>query len=246
MSITGQPDGAPGGEPMRVGVAVVDLFTGMYTANAILAALVRRGVTGEGAHIDSALFDVSLAMLANQASNALVSGKDPPRQGNTHPNIVPYQPFATADQPIIIAVGNDRQFAKLAGILGAPEWATDERFKANAARVANRAMLIPLIEAKLAQRTAGEWFAELDAAGIPAGPINSISQALADPQAEHRHIVREMDGFRLVGSPLRFDGERAESDLPPPALGEHTDGVLGGSGLDAGEILRLRGAGVIA
>jgi len=226
MSITGQPDGAPGGEPMRVGVAVVDLFTGMYTANAILAALVRRCLTGEGAHIDSALFDVSLAMLANQASNALVSGQDPPRQGNTHPNIVPYQPFATADQPIIIAVGNDRQFAKLATILGAPEWAADERFVANAARVANRAVLIPFIEERLLRRTAAEWFAELDAAGIPAGPINTISQALSDPQALHRGMLREMDNIRMLGFPLLFDGERFDSDRPPPKLGEHTEEIL--------------------
>ena len=226
MSITGQPDHAPGGEPMRVGVAVVDLFTGMYTAAAILAALVRRGVSGEGAHIDSALFDTSLAILANQASNALISGKDPPRQGNTHPNIVPYQPFACADQPLIIAVGNDRQFARLAAILGAPEWAADERFATNAARVANRADLIPLISERLAERPAADWFAELDAAGIPAGPINGISQALADPQAAYREMVQQMDRFRSVGSPLRLNGERADAHRPPPRLGEHTEEVL--------------------
>jgi formyl-CoA transferase len=226
MSITGQPDGAPGGEPMRVGVAVVDLFTGMYTASAILAALVRRGVTGEGATIDSALFDTSLAILANQASNALVSGQNPPRQGNTHPNIVPYQPFLTADQPLIIAVGNDRQFAKLAAILGVPEWAANERFATNAARVAHRAELIPLIAERLAQRPAADWFAELDAAGIPAGPINTVRQALSDPQAAYREMVQHMDNFRLVGSPLRLDGERAGSNRPPPRPGEHTDEVL--------------------
>ena len=232
MSITGQPDGAPGGEPMRVGVAVIDLFTGMYTANAILAALVRRGVTGEGTTIDSALFDVSLAILANQASNALVSGQDPPRQGNTHPNIVPYQPFQTADQPLIIAVGNDRQFARLAAILGAPGWAEDERFSTNASRIANRAALIPLIEERLATRPAAAWFMELDAAGIPAGPINTISQALNDPQAAYRQMVQQMEQFSLVGSPLRIDGERADSDLPPPKLGEHTTEVLAELGIE--------------
>jgi formyl-CoA transferase len=246
MSITGQPDGAPGGEPMRVGVAVVDLFTGMYTASAILAALVRRGTRGEGAFIDSALFDVSLAMLANQASNALVSGKDPPRQGNTHPNIVPYQPFETADQPIIIAVGNDRQFAKLAAILGVPEWSSDARFATNAARVAHRAELVPLVAAKLAARSAAQWFAALDAAGIPAGPINSISQALADPQAVHRAMLTQMDNFRLLGSPLCLDGQRAGAELPPPALGEHTVQVLADLGVEEGEITRLRGAGIVA
>ena len=226
MSITGQPDGVPGGEPMRVGVAVIDLFTGMYTASAILAALVRRGVTGQGAHIDSALFDTSLAILGNQASNALVSGEDPPRQGNTHPNIVPYQPFQTADQPLIIAVGNDRQFAKLAAILGASEWAADERFASNAARVSHRAELIPLIEARLKQRPAADWFAKLDPAGIPAGPINTVRQALGDPQAAYRNMLQQMDRFRLVGSPLRIDGQRTDAGLPPPRLGEHTAEVL--------------------
>jgi formyl-CoA transferase len=245
MSITGQPDGAPGGEPMRVGVAVIDLFTGMYTASAILAALVRRGMTGEGAYIDSALFDVSLAILANQASNALVSGQDPPRQGNTHPNIVPYQPFACTDQPLIIAVGNDRQFAKLAAILGASEWAEDERFATNAARVAHRADLIPLIEARLKERPAGEWFAELDAAGIPAGPINTIGQALADPQAAYRQMVQEMDRFRLVGSPVRLDAARADSDLPPPSLGEHTAAVLAQIGVEEAAMQRLKVAQII-
>jgi formyl-CoA transferase len=226
MSITGQPDEAPGGEPMRVGVAVIDLFTGMYTANAILAALVRRGLTGEGATIDSALFDVSIALLANQASNALVSGKDPPRQGNSHPNIVPYQPFATADQPLIIAVGIDRQFARLAAILGMPEWASDPRFATNAERVAHRGDLIPMIEERLAAKPAADWFAALDEAGIPAGPINTIRQALNDPQAVHRALLREMEGMRLLGSPLRLEGQRLDSDVPPPRLGQHTDEVL--------------------
>ncbi len=145
MSITGQPDGEPGGGPMRVGVAVVDLFTGLYTTVAILAALFRRERSGEGAHVDMALFDTQLAVLANQASNALVSGKDPPRQGNTHPNIVPYQPFQASDKPLIIAVGNDRQFAKLAALCGHPEWATDERFANNGARVANRDEIVRLV-----------------------------------------------------------------------------------------------------
>lgn len=245
MSITGQPDGAPGGEPMRVGVAVIDLFTGMYTASAILAALVRRGTTGEGTHIDSALFDVSLALLANQASNALVSGKDPLRQGNTHPNIVPYQPFKTADQPLIIAVGNDRQFARLATLLGAPEWAEDERFATNAARVANRSGLIPLIEERLVRRAAADWFAKLDAAGIPAGPINTIGQALSDPQATHREMMQQMERFRLVGSPFRLDGERIDADLPPPSLGQHTQDVLRELGIDNTAAKTLAAAGVV-
>jgi formyl-CoA transferase len=189
-------------------------------------------------------------MLANQASNALVSGKDPLRQGNTHPNIVPYQPFDAADQPIIIAVGNDRQFARLAEICGATEWAADPRFATNGARVAHRGELVPLIAEIIATRTAAKWLAELEAAGIPAGPINRIRQALADPQAQFRNVVRELGPGKLgevptVGSPLRFDGERADADLPPPALGEHTNAVLERIGIAVDDINRLREAGVI-
>ena len=245
MSITGLPDDQPGGGPLRVGVAVVDLFTGMYTATAILAALFRRERTGEGAHVDMALFDTQLAVLANQVSNALVSGKDPPRQGNTHPNIVPYQPFAAADKPLIVAVGNDRQFARLAEICGHPEWASDDRFATNAARVANREEMVGLVSQCIRRKPADEWFEKLEAAGIPAGPINTISQALADVQAQHRRMVRTMAGLSVMGSPVRIDGERADSELPPPRLGEHTNDVLAEYLRDASEIDRLRAAGVI-
>jgi formyl-CoA transferase len=245
MSITGLPDGVPGGGPMRVGVAVVDLFTGLYTSVAILSALYAREKSGEGAHIDMALFDTQLAMLANQASNALVSGKDPPRQGNTHPNIVPYQPFDAADQPIIIAVGNERQFARLAEMCGHPEWTEDKRFGSNAERVANRDEIVGLIRQAIAQKPAAEWLAQLEAAGIPAGPINRISQALSDVQAQHRQMVRTIAGAPLVGSPVRLDGARADSDLPPPALGEHTAEVLAQIGIDGRALEQLAAAGVI-
>ena len=245
MSITGLPDGEPGGEPMRVGVAVVDLFTGLYTCVAILSALFAREKTGEGAHIDMALFDTQLAMLANQASNALISGKDPPRQGNTHPNIVPYQPFDAADQPIIIAIGNERQFAKLAEICGHGQWPSDERFASNGARVAHREDIVPLISDAIRQKPAAEWLEQLEAAGIPAGPINSITQALSDVQAQHRQMVRAIAGVPLVGSPVRLDGERADSDLPPPRLGEHTGELLANIGIDPGDADRLRAAGII-
>jgi crotonobetainyl-CoA:carnitine CoA-transferase CaiB-like acyl-CoA transferase len=246
MSITGLPDGEPGGGPMRVGVAVADLFTGMYTAVSILAALFRREKTGEGAHIDMALLDTQLAVLANQASNFLVSGEDPPRQGNTHPNIVPYQPFDASDRPLIIAVGNDRQFAKLAELAGHPEWASDPRFSTNAARVAHRAEMVRLVSEAIREQPADYWFERLEQAGIPAGPINRISEALADVQAQHRRMVRTIAGVPMVGSPARFDGERVDSDLPPPALGEHTTEVLAGLGLASEEIQRLRAANVIA
>jgi formyl-CoA transferase len=226
MSITGIPDGEPGGGPMRAGVAIADLFTGMYTCTAILAALYGREKSGEGAYIDLALFDTQLAVLANQAENALISGKDPPRQGNTHPNIVPYQPFDAADQPIIIAVGNDRQFARLAQMCGHPEWAGDERFATNGARVANREKIVRLIGECIRERTAADWLERLEAAGIPAGPINTVTQALSDVQAQHRQMVRTIAGVPLVGSPVRVNDVRADSDLPPPALGEHTDELL--------------------
>jgi formyl-CoA transferase len=245
MSITGLPDDVPGGGPMRVGVAVVDLFTGLYTAVAILSALYAREKTGEGAHIDMALFDTQLAMLANQASNALVSGKDPPRQGNTHPNIVPYQPFAAADQPIIIAVGNDRQFARLAEICGHPEWVNDERFASNGARVANRDEMVRLISQEIARKPAGNWLEKLEAAGVPAGAINRVSQALGDVQAHHRQMVRTIAGVPLVSSPVRLDNYRAGADLPPPRLGEHTGEIVSALGLAPQDIAALRQEGVI-
>jgi formyl-CoA transferase len=245
MSITGKPDSEPGGEPMRVGVAVADLFTGMYTAVAILSALYRREKTGEGAYIDMALFDTQLAMLANQASNALISGEDPPRQGNTHPNIVPYQTFETTDQRVIIAVGNDRQFARLADMCGHPEWTTDERFATNSARVANREAIVEAVADCVRQRPSGEWLEKLHEAGIPAGPINTISRALADVQAQHRAMVRSVAGTPLVGSPVRIGGERADSDLPPPALGEHTAEVLQELGISPADLASLRARGTV-
>ncbi|MEO6113910.1 MAG: CaiB/BaiF CoA-transferase family protein [Sphingomicrobium sp.] len=249
MSLTGLPDGVPGGGPVRAGVAVADITTGMYTASALLAALYHRERTGEGATIDMALFDTQLAMLANQASNALVSGRDPQRQGAGHPNIVPYQPFAAADQPIIIAVGNDRQFAKLAAILGHNEWASDPAFATNAARVTARDTIVPLIAAIVAKRSASVWLVEFEQAGIPAGPINTVSQALADPQAVHRGARTSAGGgalgkVPLVSCPIRLDGERINAPLPPPALGEHGD--LLGEWLDAAELVRLRAAGIIS
>jgi formyl-CoA transferase len=244
MSVTGLSDGEPGGGPMRAGVAIADLFTGMYACVAILARLYARQATGEGAHIDMALFDTQLAVMANQASNALISGIDPPRQGNTHPNIVPYQPFEAADQPIIIAVGNDRQFARLAEICGHPEWTSDTRFASNAARVANRTELVGLVAETIRTRPAAEWLNDLEQAGIPAGPINSISQALTDVQAQHRGMVRTIAGTPLVGSPVRVDGRRVDSALPPPRLGEHTQEVLAAIGLEPSEIERLKADGV--
>ena len=245
MSITGLPDGQPGGGPMRVGVAVADLFTGMYTAVAILAALYRREKTGEGSHVDMALLDTQLAVLANQVSNFLVSGDDPPRQGNTHPNLVPYQPFEASDRPLVIAVGNERQFARLAEIAGHPEWVADERFATNAARVTNRAEIVRLVAEAISQRPADYWFERLEGAGIPAGPINRVSEALEDIQAQHRQMVRTIAGVPMVGSPVRLDGARADANLPPPALGEHTEEVLHDLGLDRQSIDRLHAERIV-
>ena len=249
MSITGLPDGAPGGGPVRAGVAVADLFTGVYCANAILAALLARQATGEGATIDLALFDTQLAMLANQASSALVSGRDPGRQGAGHPSIVPYQPFEASDRTFIVAVGNDSQFARLAAMLGAPEWAVDPDFATNSARVANRDRLVPLIAHRIAAAPAAEWLERFEEAGIPAGPINSVGEALADPQALARGAVRRLGAGALgdvtvVGNPVRVDGHRLDCDLPPPALGEHTDELIAPY-LSSAEQQRLRQAGVI-
>ena len=245
MSVTGLPDNEPGGGPMRAGVAIADLFTGMYTCTSILAALYAREKTGAGATIDIALFDTQLAVMANQASNALVSGRDPPRQGNTHPNIVPYQPFDAADQPIIIAVGNDGQFAKLAKICGYPEWPSDPRFASNEARVAHRAEMVGLVAGVIGSRPAAEWLGKLEEAGIPAGPINLLSQALSDVQAQHRQMVRTISGVPVVGSPVRLDGDRADAELPPPGLGQHTHDVLAGLNLGPDTLERLRVDGVI-
>jgi formyl-CoA transferase len=245
MSVTGLPDDEPGGAPMRAGVAIVDLFTGMYTSVSILAALFNRERTGEGATIDMALFDTQIAVMANQASNALVSGRDPPRQGNTHPNIVPYQPFDAADQPIIIAVGNDRQFGRLASICGHEEWITDPRFATNEARVANRSEIVPLVAQSIATRPAAEWLEALEKSGIPAGPINRLTQALEDVQIQHRQMVRAIAGVPQVGSPVRIDGERTDAELPPPKLGQHTAQVLDDLRLQSAEIDRLKAAGIV-
>jgi len=192
-----------------------------------------------------ALLDTQLAVLANQVSNFLVSGDDPPRQGNTHPNLVPYQPFEASDRPLVIAVGNERQFARLAEIAGHPEWVADERFATNAARVANRAEIVRLVAEVISQRPADYWFERLEGAGIPAGPINRVSEALEDIQAQHRQMVRTIAGVPMVGSPVRLDGARADANLPPPALGEHTEEVLHDLGLDRQSIDRLHAERIV-
>lgn len=234
MSITGQPDGASGAEPMKVGVAVVDLFTGLYASNAILAALWHARATGEGQSIDIALFDVQAAMLANQATNWFVSGVAPTRMGNAHPNLAPYQPFPCSDGMVVIAVGNDGQFRALAKALSVEAMGADPRFATNALRVQHRADLSPALSALTASFTMKGLMAALEAAGVPCGPVNTIDQVFEEPQALHRGLTVEQSRpdlatpVRTVASPIRLSKTPVRYDAPPPKLGQDTDAVLAG------------------
>ena len=216
MSLTGEPDGAP----QKSGIAYADLFTGLYASVAILAALRERDRSGRGAHIDMALLDTQVAVLANQALNWMVSGDVPTRMGNGHANLVPYQAFAAADGEIIVAVGNDPQFERLCALLGLEALATDERFRTNPARVVNRSALIPLLDQAIRGRGVKELSDALEAAGIPAGPINAVDAVFADPQVVHRGLMIEGDTPGLA-SPIVIDGRRQTAEAPAPALGEH-------------------------
>jgi crotonobetainyl-CoA:carnitine CoA-transferase CaiB-like acyl-CoA transferase len=226
MDITGEPEG----EPMKVGVAVVDLFTGVYAATAILAALRRRDVTGEGGHVDMALLDCGVAMLANQAMNQL-AGKPPRRLGNAHPNIVPYQVFRTADGHVIVAVGNDGQYRRFCEAIGAAELAADPAWATNGERVRRRAELVPLLAPFVQAIRSADLLARLEALGVPAGPINDVGAVFEDPQVVHRGLrvgLVSADGSRVPGvaSPFVLDGERLVADRPSPMLGADTDAIL--------------------
>jgi crotonobetainyl-CoA:carnitine CoA-transferase CaiB-like acyl-CoA transferase len=230
MSVTGERDGEPGGGPQKVGVPIVDLLTGLYMAVAVLAALARREATGAGDCIDIAMLDVQAACLANQAMNWLVSGRTPRRNGNLHPNIQPQDVFACADGDIVLAVGNDGQFARLATVLGHPEWATDERFATNAARVRTLAELFPPLRAAFATRPRAQLVDALIEAGVPCGPINTIPEAFADPQLVHREMLRHLPHPRAgtvpqVVSPMRFAEAPLAFNVPPPLLGQHNEEV---------------------
>jgi len=246
MSITGQPDGAPGAEPMKVGVAVSDLVTGLYTTIAILTALLHQARTGEGQSIDIALFDCQAAALANQAANYMVGGLLPTRLGNAHPNIVPYQVFATADGYLILAVANDRQFASFATAAGLETLSSDPRFATNAARVEHRALLIDTLTPVLARRPTADWIALLEAANVPCGPINRVDQVFADPQAIARGLTVAMEhasgrSIDLVASPLRLSRTPPEYRSAPPLLGQHTEEILEQVlAIQPAEIARLR------
>ncbi|QPF75796.1 CoA transferase [Roseateles sp. DAIF2] len=250
MSVTGERDDLPGGGPQKVGVAVADLFTGLYSTVAILAALRHRDATGQGQVIDMALLDTQVAMLANLGANYLCTGKAPGRMGNAHQNIVPYQAFEASDGHLILAVGNDGQFAKFAEIAGRPDWAADPRFARNADRVRHRALLVPEIIAAIKTRPRAEWLAQLEAAKVPCGAINDLGEVFADPQVQARGMTVAMehplsDALRLVASPMKLSATPVSYRLAPPLLGQHSDEILAEAGWSAAEIAALREQGAI-
>jgi len=251
MSVTGERDDLPGGGPQKVGVAVADLFTGLYATVAILAALRHRDATGEGQVIDMALLDTQVAMLANLGSNYLCTGKAPSRMGNAHQNIVPYQVFEASDGHLILAVGNDGQFAKFCVIAGRPDWAQDARFAKNAERVRHRELLVPQIEAVMKTRSKGDWLAALENAKVPCGAINDLAEAFADPQVRARGMTVAMphplsEDLRLVASPIRLSATPVAYRHAPPLLGQHTRELLMEAGLAEAEIEALLRDGVVS
>jgi len=250
MSITGERDDKPGGGPQKVGIPIVDIMTGMYAAVAVLAAMARRAVSGQGEYIDIGMLDVQTGFLANQALNHFVSGKTPRRAGNAHPNIQPQDVFPCADGNVVIVVGNDGQFARFCEVLGHPEWIKDKRFATNPARVRNIGALNPMIVAGLARHGRKHWVKAFEAAGVPCGPINSIAEAFEDTQVKHRGMRFDLahpSGASLpqVASPLRFTEAPLEHGAPPPLLGQHTEEILRELGIDGAEIEQLRQSGVL-
>jgi crotonobetainyl-CoA:carnitine CoA-transferase CaiB-like acyl-CoA transferase len=251
MSVTGEPDGAPGGGPQRAGVPIADIITGMYASIAICAALAHRAQSGKGQHLDLALLDSQIALLAYQNTNYFATGKPPRRIGNLHPNIVPYQPFRAADGEVILACGNDNLYRKFCEAAGCAELASDPRFETNGKRVENRVELTRLLGEIFRKRSKKDWVELLDAAGVPNGPINDIAQVFAEPQVKARGVRIEVEHpvagrLPMVASPMRFSGTPLEHKRPPPLLGEHTEEVLRELlGKDAGELARLRASGAI-
>ena len=248
MSVTGEGDG----QPMKIGVALADVLTGLYAANAIQAALLERQRSGNGQYIDMALLDVQVATLANQAMNYLATGDNPRRLGNAHPNIVPYQAFATSDGHIILAVGNDAQYERFCELAGRPELASDERFAQNKNRVKHRDVLLPEIVTIMQERSSEDWLTQLNARGIPCGPINNLDQVFADPQVQHRGMQLELEhplAGRVPGvaNPIRYSETPIEYRQAPPTLGQHTDEVLRDwLELESDSIQGLRDEGIIA
>ena len=251
MSVTGEPDDAPGGGPQRAGVPVADIITGMYASIAICAALAHRAESGVGQHLDLALLDSQIALLAYQNSNYFSTGSPPKRIGNLHPNIVPYQPFRTRDGSVILACGNDNLYRKFCEVAGCPELAADARFASNGKRVENRVELTRLLQAIFLAKTTRAWVELLDAAGVPNGPINDVAQVFQEPQVKARGVKIELEHpvagkLPLVASPMRFSGTPLEHRLAPPVLGQHTEEILRGVlKLGEPEIAKLRADGVI-
>jgi crotonobetainyl-CoA:carnitine CoA-transferase CaiB-like acyl-CoA transferase len=252
MSLNGQPEGAPGAEPLKAGIAVADITTGLYGVIAILAALRHRDTTGQGQRIDLALLDTQISWLANEGSNYLVTGKAPKRLGNAHPNIVPYQVLLAADGYLILAVGNDGQFRKFCEIAGRPDLAEDLRFATNPARVRNREFLVPILRELIASRPRDYWLERLEPAGVPSGPVNTLDQVFADPQVVARQMRLDLPHGRLgvkvpsVASPMKLSETPPSYRHAPPSLGEHTDEVLRDLlSLSESEITSLRQRGIV-
>ena len=250
MSVTGERDDRAGGGPQKAGIPIADLITGMYASVAVCAALVHRAKTGTGQHLDLALLDSLVAVLANQGANFLASGKPPGRLGNDHPNITPYQVFKTADGAVIVACGNDNLFRKFCEVLGRPQLADDARYVTNGKRIENRAELTRLVSELMLKRGMREWLEALEAAGVPCGPINDLAQVFAEPQAVARGLRMELPHpsagkVALTRSPMRFSETPVRQDVPPPTLGQHTDEILRGLGKSEGEVARLRSEGII-
>ena len=251
MSVTGEPDDAPGGGPQRAGVPIADIITGMYASIAICAALAHRAQSGAGQHLDLALLDSQIALLAYQNTNYFATGVPPKRIGNLHPNIVPYQPFRARDGEVILACGNDNLYTRFCEAAGCPELARDPRFVTNAKRVENRAELTRLLSEVFKKRTKREWLELLEAAGVPNGPINNMKDVFDEPQVVARGMRIDLEHPKagtvpLVGSPMRFSATPVEYTRAPPTLGQHTDEVLREVlGLDAAAIATLREASVI-
>jgi len=251
MSITGERDDLPGGGPQKVGVAVADIMTGLYSTIAMLAAIEHRRISGEGQYIDMALLDVQVATIANMNMNYLCSGKVPGRQGNAHANIVPYQVFDAADGELIIAVGNDTQFAKLCAALGCPDIASDDRYSKNANRVRHREALLPLLQQRLITRSVVQWVDVLQPEGVPCGPVNSIAQTFVNPQVVHRQMRIDLPhplagSVPSVANPIKFSGTPIQYGDAPPTLGQHSQQVLRGYvGLSDAEIEGLKVKGIV-
>jgi len=250
MSVTGERDGQPGGGPQKVGVPIVDLMTGMYTAVAVLAAVARRDQTGQGETIDIGMLDVQVATLANQAMNYLVSDKVPQRNGNAHPNIQPQDVFRCNDGNVILVVGNDGQFARLCEVLGKSEWVRDERFATNAQRVRNIGVLKAMLDEAFSGYSRAELTAALDRVGVPCGPINTVPEVFEDPQVRDRGMLMHLPhpsgrDVPQVANPIRFSDAPIQYDLPPPLLGQHADKILRDLGYDDDGIAALRASGAI-